>query len=132
MIRGIHYFSTELKTKIDVIPRGCFIIYNKSTVLSHHNLTLTCYNTYSSYLLMKSRLKSNIKHFNLLSNKATILNTVLQHSVEYFRPLLISRTRLYCHKVFLNRNILRFDKITLRKLNNHTFLCHKTRRLHRK
>ena len=23
MIRGIHY-STELKTKIDVIPRGCF------------------------------------------------------------------------------------------------------------
>ena len=23
MIRGIHYFSTELKTKIDVIPRGC-------------------------------------------------------------------------------------------------------------
>ena len=26
MIRGIHYFSTELKTKIDVIPRGCFNI----------------------------------------------------------------------------------------------------------
>ena len=24
MIRGIHYFSTELKTKIDVIPRSCF------------------------------------------------------------------------------------------------------------
>ena len=24
MIRGIHYFSTKLKTKIDVIPRGCF------------------------------------------------------------------------------------------------------------
>ena len=24
MIRGIHYFSTELKTGIDVIPRGCF------------------------------------------------------------------------------------------------------------
>ena len=24
MIRGIHYFSTGLKTKIDVIPRGCF------------------------------------------------------------------------------------------------------------
>ena len=24
MIRGIHYFSTELKAKIDVIPRGCF------------------------------------------------------------------------------------------------------------
>ena len=24
MIRGIHYFSTELKTKIDVIQRGCF------------------------------------------------------------------------------------------------------------
>ena len=23
MIRVIHYFSTELKTKIDVIPRGC-------------------------------------------------------------------------------------------------------------
>ena len=25
MIRGIHYFSAKLKTKIDVIPRGCFI-----------------------------------------------------------------------------------------------------------
>ena len=24
MIRGIHYFSTELKTKIDVIPRSFF------------------------------------------------------------------------------------------------------------
>ena len=24
MTRGIHYFSTELKTKIDVIPRSCF------------------------------------------------------------------------------------------------------------
>ena len=24
MIRVIQYFSTELKTKIDVIPRGCF------------------------------------------------------------------------------------------------------------
>ena len=24
MIRGILYFSTELKTKIDVIPKGCF------------------------------------------------------------------------------------------------------------
>ena len=24
MIRGIHYFSTELKAKSDVIPRGCF------------------------------------------------------------------------------------------------------------
>ena len=24
MIRGIHYFSAELKTKIDVIPRSCF------------------------------------------------------------------------------------------------------------
>ena len=23
MIRGINYFSTELKTKIDVIPRSC-------------------------------------------------------------------------------------------------------------
>ena len=26
MIRGIHYFSAEVKTKIDVIPRGCFKI----------------------------------------------------------------------------------------------------------
>ena len=24
MIRGIHYFSAEIKTKIDIIPRGCF------------------------------------------------------------------------------------------------------------
>ena len=28
MIRGIHYFSTELKTKIDVIPMGCFKIHS--------------------------------------------------------------------------------------------------------
>ena len=27
MIRGIHYFSAEVKTKIDVIPRGCFNIH---------------------------------------------------------------------------------------------------------
>ena len=24
MIWGIHYFTTKLKTKMDVIPRGCF------------------------------------------------------------------------------------------------------------
>ena len=30
MIRGIHYFSTELKTKIDVIPRSCFKIFFNS------------------------------------------------------------------------------------------------------
>ena len=32
MIRGIHYFSAELKTKIDVIPRGCF----KKKIYGHH------------------------------------------------------------------------------------------------
>ena len=26
MILGIHYFITKLKTKFDVIPRGCFKI----------------------------------------------------------------------------------------------------------
>ena len=31
MIRGIHYFSTELKTKIDVIPRGCFKLIKEIT-----------------------------------------------------------------------------------------------------
>ena len=36
MIRGIHYFSTELKTKIDVIPRSCF---NKVTVCVHGVVT---------------------------------------------------------------------------------------------
>ena len=28
MILGIHYFSAEVKTKIDVIPRGCFNWHN--------------------------------------------------------------------------------------------------------
>ena len=30
MIRWIHYFSTELKTKIDVIPRSCFKIFERT------------------------------------------------------------------------------------------------------
>ena len=34
MICGIHYFSTELKTKIDVIPRGCFNIRKYLIVFS--------------------------------------------------------------------------------------------------
>ena len=37
MIRRIHYFSAELKTKIDVIPKGCFKAYSAVTVLG--NLT---------------------------------------------------------------------------------------------
>ena len=28
MILGIHYFITKLKTKIDIIPRGCFKLFN--------------------------------------------------------------------------------------------------------
>ena len=35
MIRRIHYSSTELKTKIDVIPRGCFKYYNKNKTSKH-------------------------------------------------------------------------------------------------
>ena len=35
MIRGIHYFSTELKTKIDVIPRSFFnIVICMSDIIS--------------------------------------------------------------------------------------------------
>ena len=36
MIRGIHYFSAEVKTKIDVIPRGCFklVTYTKSPIIT--------------------------------------------------------------------------------------------------
>ena len=33
MIRGIHYFSTELKTKIDVIPWSCFNIYQTCVLM---------------------------------------------------------------------------------------------------
>ena len=42
MIRGIHYFSTELKTKIDVIPRGCF---KADTV--HAIVLLMCHTHYT-------------------------------------------------------------------------------------
>ena len=38
MIRGIHYFSTELKTKIDVIPRSC---YNIGIQMKRNKLTET-------------------------------------------------------------------------------------------
>ena len=38
MIWGIHYFITKLKTKIDVIPRGCFnYIVFKNDSLKLHN-----------------------------------------------------------------------------------------------
>ena len=37
MIRGIHYFSTGIKTKIDVIPRGCFNV--KYFLTGTHNCT---------------------------------------------------------------------------------------------
>ena len=44
MIRGIHYLSTELKTKIDLIPRGCFNIDMKTLDPCNHTEadTLTC------------------------------------------------------------------------------------------
>ena len=35
MIRGIHYFSTNLKTKIDVIPRRCFNVSSFIMVFGH-------------------------------------------------------------------------------------------------
>ena len=41
MIRGIHYFSTELKTKIDVIQRGCFN-YNPHLVHIDPKLNMFC------------------------------------------------------------------------------------------
>ena len=44
MICGIHYFSTELKKKIDVIPRSCFKLKKTSyyTLLNNvaHNIVL--------------------------------------------------------------------------------------------
>ena len=36
MTREIHYFSAELKTKIDVIPRGCFkyLCYGSTAIIN--------------------------------------------------------------------------------------------------
>ena len=67
MIRGIHYFSTELKTKIDVIPRSCFN---------------------SSYDLIKSllfRMKSVSKH------QDELLSGLKTYNYEQFSPLVVGR-----------------------------------------
>ena len=55
MIRGIHYFGTELKTKINVIPRGCFNYYHyyrfnvtflSRTITSHLSLYYPYYHAF--------------------------------------------------------------------------------------
>ena len=59
MIRGIHYFSTELKTKIEVIPRSCF---NSFTLIlakeGYNNIVKLGY--YKLYYQLKLR-NSNIQ-----------------------------------------------------------------------
>ena len=45
MIRGIHYFSAELKMKIDVIPRGCFKFYPHTA-----ELLLTIFHLYEAVI----------------------------------------------------------------------------------
>ena len=39
MIRGIHYFSTELKTQVDVLPKGCFKLPGRKVMLNKYSLT---------------------------------------------------------------------------------------------
>ena len=36
MIWGIHYYITELKTEIDIIPRSCFTQKNIAQMISKH------------------------------------------------------------------------------------------------
>ena len=48
MILGIHYFITKLKTKIDVIQRGCFnnIVYQLQTYLNDPSSKILPSSTY--------------------------------------------------------------------------------------
>ena len=48
MIRGIHYFSAELKTNIDIIPRGCFKHRRDMTVFYLHESTSVIMEKYDS------------------------------------------------------------------------------------
>ena len=69
MIWGIHYFTTKLKTKIDVIPRGCFKwlkmgnlfnlrpnIYNSAFLNTISYIPNNC-----NYLLIK-KIKNDYSH----------------------------------------------------------------------
>ena len=43
MIRGIHYFSAEVKTKIDVIPRGWFKLISSRAYTIQTNIGIYLY-----------------------------------------------------------------------------------------
>ena len=55
MIRGIHfYFSTELKTKIYVIPRGCFKgPYPGLKILKFKIVLYVLYKIYIIYIILR-------------------------------------------------------------------------------
>ena len=61
MIRGIHYFSKELKTKIDVIPRGCFnrlAIHMINDIMTHIPLCrIRCHSQHNVVLILAHHLR---------------------------------------------------------------------------
>ena len=74
MIHGIHSFSTELKTKIDVIPRGCFnihitIIYSIYKILFSETLLFKCLNVLEKKILALLCVYDQISSAKLQWNK---------------------------------------------------------------
>ena len=74
MIRGIQHFSTELKTKIDVIPRGCF------------NVSVWKNNPISIY--------RDLYIWKIPFDQCLTARTVLPQSTHYLRQLFMARTWL--------------------------------------
>ena len=73
MIRGIHYFSTEVKTKIDVIPRGCF--------------------NFSIFSLEK--IGASIEHFKDLIRIGTCKQTMVQRHMRVLEIMDYSHCTFY-------------------------------------
>ena len=71
MIRGIHYFSTELKTKIDVIPRSCFNLYENTGTLDLQTFCLKL-NKYDIFTHLGVS-KTGIEMVTVQSRKSVLL-----------------------------------------------------------
>ena len=128
MIRGIHYFSTELKTKIDVIPRGCF----KRNV-NHRLHVLVSLELKSATLQRDSLAPSNsngtyhkwstsIMWYNKHVNQTTTTKLMLYISVYVAHFIVLKLTNIRSKYILCqNLSILSFDYVVW--VANTTLIC---------
>ena len=116
MIRGIHYFSAEVKTKIDVIPRGCFNIH--IIIYAGHTYRLCNCSIYTNIHnnIIQVRYRHICRLHTDLTGSGSFLSTGCLLNVTLTIPIISSEIKVYFTTAQLSLITYRYADILQEKI----------------